>query len=185
MSEPFIGEVRIFAWNHVPQGWFPCDGRRLPIPQYVALYTLILNRFGGTPGVDFALPDLRGAAAVGTGTWPSGGKVTLGAVGGTSEVELDVSTMGTHSHTLRKKVTNAPAGVAKTSAPSAVSDLGGLSDAAGTVGYKSAITLNPSPDTMLHPLTVTPAGQYRPYHENRQPYMPMTYAIAYMGVFPT
>ncbi len=185
MSQPFIGEVRAFAFGFVPKGWFPCDGRKLPISKHTALFTLLGTRFGGDGSNDFALPDMSGRAVIGAGTPPGGGKIVVGEFLGTSGVVLDSMSLAKHSHTLRKKVTNAPLPVSKTSAPSAVSDLGGLSDAMGTVGYKSAITATPVPDVVLDPITVGWAGNPMPAaHENRQPYLAVTYAIADTGVFP-
>ncbi|MEC9254435.1 MAG: tail fiber protein, partial [Pseudomonadota bacterium] len=31
MSEPFIGEIRIFGCNFAPRGWAFCQGQLLPI----------------------------------------------------------------------------------------------------------------------------------------------------------
>ncbi|XRD25307.1 tail fiber protein [Lysinibacillus fusiformis] len=26
MAEPFLGEVRLFSFDKIPQNWLPCDG---------------------------------------------------------------------------------------------------------------------------------------------------------------
>lgn len=54
------------AFNYVPQGWMPCDGRLLQVSQYSALYTLIGSKYGGNGTTTFGLPDLRGRALVGS-----------------------------------------------------------------------------------------------------------------------
>lgn len=57
MRDPFIGEVRLFAFQFAPSGWAPCQGQLLPISQYTALYSLLGNVFGGDGQTDFALPN--------------------------------------------------------------------------------------------------------------------------------
>src|SRR2546429_9664186 len=48
MSEPFLGEVRIFPYNFAPRGWAFCQGQLLAISQNTALFSL----FGTTYGRD-------------------------------------------------------------------------------------------------------------------------------------
>ncbi len=88
---PRLGELRMFAGNYAPPGWLPCDGRLLPIAAHAALYALLGVRFGGLGVETFAIPDLRGRAAVGAdadrapGT--SGGRdqlMTIGVRAGTA-----------------------------------------------------------------------------------------------------
>ena len=31
MSEPFVGEIRLFGFGRTPNGWFACDGSLQPI----------------------------------------------------------------------------------------------------------------------------------------------------------
>ncbi|KAJ3340945.1 hypothetical protein HDU93_006031 [Gonapodya sp. JEL0774] len=44
---PYIGEIRLVAFNFEPVGWAPCDGRLLPIAQNEALFTLLGTTYGG------------------------------------------------------------------------------------------------------------------------------------------
>jgi microcystin-dependent protein len=68
---PYIGEVRMLGSNFAPVGWFPCDGRLLPIDlsrkieydPYQALFLLVGTTFGGDGKANFAVPDLRGMVA--------------------------------------------------------------------------------------------------------------------------
>ncbi|MES2180165.1 MAG: tail fiber protein [Gemmatimonadota bacterium] len=55
---PFVGEVRLFPTTTTPDGWLPCDGRRIGVDQYEALFTLIGTTFA-RPGDTFPIPDLR------------------------------------------------------------------------------------------------------------------------------
>jgi len=60
MSNPYIGEITMFADNFAPEGWAFCDGQLLPISEYEALYSVIGTTIGGDGQSVFALPDLRG-----------------------------------------------------------------------------------------------------------------------------
>ncbi len=60
---PYLGEIRMFAFNFAPVDWVPCDGRLLPINDNQALFQLIRATFGGDGKTDFAVPDLRGMVA--------------------------------------------------------------------------------------------------------------------------
>lgn len=64
MSEPFLGEIRPFSFGHAPRGWATCDGQLLPINQNQALFALLGTMYGGDGRTTFALPDLRGRAAM-------------------------------------------------------------------------------------------------------------------------
>lgn len=66
--DSFIGQVIHTAFNFVPEGRLPCDGRTLPIAQYQALFAVTATQFGGDGKTTFALPDLRARAVFGSGT---------------------------------------------------------------------------------------------------------------------
>ena len=46
--EPFLGEIELVGFNFAPQNWALCNGQELPIPQNVALYSLLGTTFGET-----------------------------------------------------------------------------------------------------------------------------------------
>ena len=46
MSEPFVGEIRMFAGNFAPNGWLFCDGSVLSTTEYPTLYNLIGTTYG-------------------------------------------------------------------------------------------------------------------------------------------
>ncbi len=58
--DPFIGEIRLFAFNFVPVGWAACDGSIWQINTNQALFSLLGTLYGGNGTSNFALPDLRG-----------------------------------------------------------------------------------------------------------------------------
>jgi microcystin-dependent protein len=81
MSQPFVGEIRMFAGNFPPAGWMFCEGQLLPISENEVLFQLIGTTYGGDGQSTFALPDLRGRIPVHLGTG-GGQTVGLGQSGG-------------------------------------------------------------------------------------------------------
>lgn len=99
MSEPFVGEIRVFPFNFAPVGWALCNGQLLPISQNTALFSLLGTNYGGDGRSTFGLPNLQGATAVGAGQGPGLTPVVLGEAGGSSAVTLRESELPAHSHT--------------------------------------------------------------------------------------
>src|SRR3954470_6283921 len=75
---PIPGTLAMFGGNYAPDGWAFCDGSTLAVSQWVPLYQAIGTTFGGNEGLDFMLPNLGGAAPVGTGQGPGRAPVQLG-----------------------------------------------------------------------------------------------------------
>lgn len=95
----YIGQVGVFAGNFEP-GWMFADGRLLSISEYDALFALIGTTYGGDGMTTFALPDLRGRAARGTGQAPGLSSVLLGDRGGMETTTLTTSQLPGHDHDL-------------------------------------------------------------------------------------
>jgi len=55
-QQPYLGEIRTFAFNFCPAGWESLDGQLLPINQYTALFSLLGTTYGGNGTTTFALP---------------------------------------------------------------------------------------------------------------------------------
>ena len=69
MSEPYIGEIRMFAGNFAINGWAFCNGQLLSISgnrQFCS--TLLGTTYGGDGQTTFALPDLRSRAPMHIGS---------------------------------------------------------------------------------------------------------------------
>jgi microcystin-dependent protein len=64
-AEAYIGEIRPFAGDFIPNGWTECDGSLFPIELFMTAFALLDNRFGGDRARRFAVPDLRGCTPVG------------------------------------------------------------------------------------------------------------------------
>lgn len=61
-TDPILSQIQLFALDFAPVGWLICDGREVPIAQYMALFALLGNKYGGDGKASFALPDLRDKA---------------------------------------------------------------------------------------------------------------------------
>lgn len=53
-----LGGLYEFPYNFTPEGVTPADGKEMHINLHQALYSLLGNRFGGTPNVTFKVPNL-------------------------------------------------------------------------------------------------------------------------------
>jgi microcystin-dependent protein len=181
MSDPIIGEVRIFANTYAPtDSWFPCDGRALPVSQYQALFSVIGYRYGGSGG-QFKVPNLTGLAVRGSDGGDTGNST------GSETVQLTTATVPPHTHQMQRKgpVSN----TSKHNTPTAASDVGALAVAATNSPF-SMTAPDTAIDTVLDPRTVGMTGgvvngavSYTQAHENRQPFLALVYGIAFNGVY--
>src|ERR1700757_2226638 len=92
MSQPYVGEIRMFAGNFAPVGWMFCEGQLLSIAENDALFNLIGTTYGGDGQSTFALPDLRGRLPI-----HQGNGFTLAQTGGAETVTLTGQQIS-HSH---------------------------------------------------------------------------------------
>jgi microcystin-dependent protein len=66
-DEDVVGSIKLFAGSTPPKSWKICDGSLLLICNYPDLYRVIGCIYGGDGRTTFALPDMRGRVAVGSG----------------------------------------------------------------------------------------------------------------------
>ena len=99
MSEPFFGEIRLFAGTFAPRGWAFADGQLLAIASNNALFSLYGTYYGGDGRTTFGLPDLRGRIPLHTGQGPGLSNRKLGAEGGRETVTINQNQLPTHNHT--------------------------------------------------------------------------------------
>ncbi|HKQ73050.1 MAG TPA: tail fiber protein [Blastocatellia bacterium] len=162
MPEPFLGEIKMIAFNFPPKGWAFCNGQLLPINQNQALFSLLGTTYGGDGRTTFALPDLRGRSP-----YHIGAGLTLGERAGAATHTLNQSQMPAHPH-IPQASTNGPnQGSPANNFWAAVS------------GSYSA-----TPDSSMNPSLVSQAGGGQP-HENMQPYLVVNFIIALQGIFPS
>lgn len=181
----YIGEIRPFAFNYPPYGWVPCDGTTYNVMSKQALYAVIGNLYGGTPGQNFKVPDLRGITLLGVNPGVSGYTVP-GASGGVDNVAIDTMTMAPHSHRLQG-VTRTGAGQTADAKAAPANDVYltnayslGLNK--GVIVYSTTVNQNVAlaPNTIYYNQqtpVVTP-------HSNVSPYLALNYCICVEGLFP-
>jgi microcystin-dependent protein len=93
MADHYVGEICAFAFDTVPDGWFPCDGRILPWNAESALLAVIGNTYGGVPFQTYALPNLQGTVPVGADV-PAPGVTANGNAGATLAVNWCIARTG-------------------------------------------------------------------------------------------
>lgn len=54
-----IGEIKLFAYNDIPDGFLECDGKKMKKNKYPKLYMMIGNRYGDCEEQYFRLPNLK------------------------------------------------------------------------------------------------------------------------------
>lgn len=181
----FIGEIRAFALNYTPYGWVPCDGTTYTIMSQQALYAVIGIYYGGTPGQNFKVPDLRGITLLGKDPATSGYNV-VGATGGVDTVTLTGNTMAAHNHQL-KGVTRTGNGqtTAAQSQPGPtvyLTNAYALGTSKGVIAYSNTVDLNVpfAPQTISYNRLTTAVTP----HSNVSPYLALNYCICVEGYFP-
>lgn len=172
MSDPFIAEIRIVGFGFAPTGWAFCNGQLLPIAQNTALFSLLGTSFGGNGMTTFALPDLQGSAAIGSGQGPGLTRRTLGEQGGSSTVTLIQTEMPGHTHTVQ--AAGFPASASAASEGAAIARSGGGSAYAPVDGNAAVFA----------PQAAQTAGGDQP-HNNMMPYLTLNFIIALRGIFPS
>ena len=171
MSDPFIGEIKMFGGNFAPRGYALCNGQIMPIAQNTALYSILGVNYGGDGRTNFALPNMQSRVPMHWGNGAGLSSRILGENGGEASVTLLSSQMPLHNHSLGCNEDGD--GVAS---PQANTFTGG--ERGGEDAYASQ-----SGSVSLAPQTVGNTGGGQP-HNNTQPYLGLTFIIALQGIFP-
>jgi microcystin-dependent protein len=176
MSQPYIGEIRMFAFGTrgAPTNWQACDGSLLPISEYDALFALIGTTYGGDGQTTFAVPDLRGRVPIHQGQGGGLSNYVIGQRAGTETVTVLPTQMPAHTHIM--VVTS---GASTTTTPGTGLLPGSVS---GDTFYVNTLTGN-NPLAMS-PQMLTSSGGNQP-HENCMPTLTVQYCIALFGIFPS
>ncbi|HEX8643857.1 MAG TPA: tail fiber protein [Allosphingosinicella sp.] len=165
MAQPYVGEVRMFAGNFAPAGWYFCEGQLLPISENETLFQLLGTTYGGDGQSTFALPDLRGRLPM-----HQGNGFILAETGGAEEITLTVNQIPSHNHAFL------------------VSGNGGTTANPGTgyIGDSPSISLfiEDTPSVNTNVANVGPVGGSQP-HTNFQPYLCVNFIISLFGLFPS
>ncbi len=170
MSNPYVGEIRMFGGNFAPVGWMLCEGQQLAISEFDVLFNLIGTTYGGDGINVFNLPDLRGRFPVHLGSG-AGNNLVLGQTLGSETVTLTTQQLPSHSHAAACGAgggnTASPVGAFWCTDPfgntAAYNEAGGSEMAGGALSI---------------------AGSSQP-HDNRQPYLAVSFIISMFGIFPS
>jgi microcystin-dependent protein len=167
MSNPYVGEIRMFAGNFAPAGWMFCNGQLLPISQYETLFNLIGTTYGGDGQSTFALPNLQSRVPV-----DQGPGFTIAQTGGAETVTLITTQIPAHSHV---------AIASSASGPNQASSLNSSWVANTTLKpYDSGTNVSNNMATSNIGFT----GNNVP-HDNMLPYLGINFIISMFGVFPS
>lgn len=170
MSEPFVGEIRMFAGNFAPRGWAFCEGQLLAVSQNDALFSLFGTIYGGDGRTTFGLPDMRGRLPIHAGTGPGLSPRRLGAKSGAENVTLTVNQLPSHTHPLQ----------ASTTLGEAVSPQGNVLAAGDGINHYTAS----DPFTQMSSQMVTHTGGSRS-HTNLMPFLCVNFIVALFGIYPS
>jgi microcystin-dependent protein len=168
MTEPFLGEVHLMAFNFPPKGWANCNGALLPINQNQALFALLGTMYGGDGRVNFALPNLQGRVPIHVGA----GHVQ-GEAAGSESVTVNQQQLPSHTHLLFATDANADSPVPTGARPATVdsSTIGNVYSTEQTNAAMANGVLSQTGGSQAHP--------------NMQPYTVLNFCIALQGIFPS
>lgn len=166
MSNPFLGEIRMFAGNFAPQNFAFCDGQLISIAQNSALFALLGTIYGGDGQNTFGVPDMRGRIPIHQG--PS---YLIGQLAGQETVALSTTQIPSHSHDLV-----AVAGGTKQGSPS------GAAWASGGPEQFASNRITPITGQLQAGLSANVGSQA---HNNMMPYLAVNFIIGVSGVFPS
>jgi microcystin-dependent protein len=109
-NAPVLGQVRMSLLTAAPTGWNVADGSIISIALNTPLFSLFGTTYGGNGSTTFGLPDLRGRAAIGTGTGQGLSNQTIGQVQGDETTVMLETTMAAHTHTTSGPLTGPTGG---------------------------------------------------------------------------
>lgn len=176
MSQPYIGEIRMFSGTFAPRNWVLCAGQLMAISGNESLFSLLGTAYGGDGRTTFAVPDLRSRIPVGDGQGPTLSNRVQGQRYGTEMVTLTNTELPNHIHSAQASETPA--------------------DSKDPDSSRTLATLTPDavyevydPGTMSARLRNFPT-QYlgtaggNQSHQNRMPVMCVNFIMATQGLYP-
>jgi microcystin-dependent protein len=171
MTQPYIGEIRMFGGNFAPYGWAFCNGALQSISQNDTLYNLIGTTYGGDGQQTFALPDLQGHIPIHQGQGNGLSTYVLGQKAGSETVTLTSSQLPSHPHTAMGSAT----GTQQTNPANATWGNNQLPNTFGP-GTSANGTMNMGSTSMT--------GNSQP-HDNLIPFLVVSFIIALTGIYPS
>ncbi|MEI9863750.1 MAG: tail fiber protein [Limisphaerales bacterium] len=164
MSNPYTGEIRLFAGNFAPNGWAFCNGQIISIAENDTLFNLIGTTYGGDGQQTFALPDLQGRVPV-----HQGSSLVIGQKGGAETVMLTGNQIPIHTHPAQASANN-----------------GSSNNPANNVwaNWTGSQYSDQAPDSLMNASALSVIGNGQP-HENLMPFQTLNFIICLYGIFPS
>src|SRR5579883_401955 len=171
---PWVGQVSLFAFEMIPDGWKNCNGATLGINSYQALNAVLSTNFNGQkqPPQTFNIPDLRGRRAIGSGQGATLSNYSFAQSGGVETVTLSLAQIPSHNHLAISS-----------------DDDGNTSNPTGAFWAvdSSGAALNYAPSngtlTSMNKLALASTGNSNA-HNNLPPYLTANYCICASGFLP-
>ncbi len=170
MSDPFVGEIRMFAGNFAPRNYALCDGQLLAVSQNDALFSLFGTIYGGDGRTTFGLPDLRGRVPLHYGSGPGLTPRVIGNKSGSETATVSEAQLPAHSHPMQ-----------------ATEDLADTPNPGGKIAARSTsvdLYISEAPGTALRTDSITAVGGGQA-HPNLMPYLCVNFIVALFGVYPS
>jgi len=170
MSEPFVGQIKMFAGNFAPRGFAFCDGQLLAISGNDALFSLLGTIYGGDGRTTFGLPDLRGRLPLHVGQGPGLSNRPIGSKGGTEKETITEAQLPSHTHTMQGS--------------SSTANQSGPQNRVVAEASTFSLYQSGAPNVQMLPDAITSVGGGQS-HTNLMPFLCINFIIALFGVFPS
>jgi microcystin-dependent protein len=171
MSDPFLGEIRMFGFNFPPRGWAFCNGQIMSIAQNTALFSLLGTTYGGNGQTTFALPNLQSRVPVHQGQGPGLSQYVMGEQTGTENVTLLTTQIPAHVHPFAVGASSSDAASGKPA--------GKVLATTAAATYVAAAA-----DVQMAAQNTSQAGGNQPF-TIIQPLLVVNFCIALEGIFPS
>jgi microcystin-dependent protein len=174
MANPYVGEIRMVAFNFAPMGWALCNGQIMTISQNTALFSLLGTYYGGNGTSNFALPNMQASLPMAAGNGAGVSPRVIGEAGGEFAVTLLTAQMPSHNHGVN---CDSGGGTASTPAGNVWANDG---TQRGVNIYATAAGTSQAMNNAALQLT----GNKLP-HNNMPPYLGINFIIALQGMYPS
>lgn len=177
MTEPFIGQIAMVAFDFAPDGWFLCNGECHPVTTATQVLAEILQGLYGQCDDEnkFRVPDLRGRVPLG-----------INPMAGNSDNDRDSYSLGDKSGTEQVELTqaNLPEIQMKLKATNADSNETSPSGSALLSKPRSSIYATGATNFVEMDCISSIGSSENNAHNNLQPYLAINFIIAYQGIDP-
>ena len=177
MSEPFIGQIKIFGGEFAPRNWAFCDGQLLSISENTALFSILGTTYGGDGRTTFGLPELRGRVPMHAGHGPGLNTRRLGEKSGLEQNYLNTLNLPSHNHSMQFSI---PVSEDDATTNEGGSGLLSTTDGAKIYGGPNDAVYSGGPINA----TVGQTGASQGVN-NLAPYQTINYIIALVGTYPS